>query len=334
MFPSAEKKYAGIFVKNQIEEMIQQMGSDHIDYYCLKRKFTNGIGSVLKYLRFFIGFTPYLFKKYDSIIVHYFLPTFILAFVYKIFHRSNAIVIFHGSDINEKVNSKVSVLISRFLLSQSNYVIAVGKDLKSNIETKLKKNVDEILCAGIDSRVFYPKNINKVYDFVFVGSLVERKGIKILIETIKILNVKRKFSFCIVGSGPYENMVSNLTKIANVDYQQNLDPHQLSEVYNQSKWLVFPSMNEPFGLVVSEAFFCGTPAIGFNSGGLKDQIAVNQNGYLLDDFSPSYLANHLIKVSEMPDAEYLIFVENAKNSNKQYDLRFVCERLIEVSKEG
>ena len=331
MYPSLEKKYAGVFVKNQVEEMIARLGQDSITIHFMKRTFTRFSGSVIKYLRFFLTFVPHLFRVYDAIIVHYFFPTFCLAYLYKLVRpNTRSIVIFHGSDINSKIQSKLSIIISKILLSKADFVIAVGNDLKSKIEAKLEVKVDEVLCAGIDSKVFYPQKIQKQYDFLFVGSLVERKGIKTLIEAIKTID-RDDISFCIVGSGPYDKEVKDLCVEKNVTHEENLNPDQLSVIYNQSKWFVFPSIDEPFGLVVTEAFFCGTPVIAYNSGGLKDQITDGHNGFLLTDFSVANLALKLLGVKAMSSVSYLEFRENALSSNKDYDLKFVCDRLVEIS---
>ena len=51
-------------------------------------------------------------------------------------------------------------------------------------------------------------------------------------------------------------------------------------MYNLADVLVNPSSQESFGYTVCEAMACGTPAVGFPIGGIKEQIIHKVNGYL------------------------------------------------------
>ncbi|MBQ0740045.1 glycosyltransferase, partial [Aquimarina celericrescens] len=80
---------------------------DSIEIFFMKRQFTSRLGSLLKYLKTFIFFSPYLFKKYDIIHLHFFYPLIYLAWFYKKIHPScKVIVTFHGMDITKRVNKK------------------------------------------------------------------------------------------------------------------------------------------------------------------------------------------------------------------------------------
>ena len=63
MYPSKQKPYSGIFVKNQYEALLSALSSkDKIDIYAMPRKYSSKIGSVLKYFRAFFKFIPF-FKE-------------------------------------------------------------------------------------------------------------------------------------------------------------------------------------------------------------------------------------------------------------------------------
>ena len=186
--------------------------------------------------------------------LHYFYPLIILVYLYKkIYPKSKAIVTFHGSDINEHINGGFNQTIFSFLARSIDYTIAVGDDLGNEITYKLKLKVNDIISAGVDEKVFFPMTLEKKYDFIFVGSFIKRKGIDMLIDAIQIVGNK-KTRYCIVGSGIFEKNILML-KDYDITILKNQNQQKLCELYNQSKYFILPSRDEPFGLVATESIF-------------------------------------------------------------------------------
>ncbi|HIP33469.1 MAG TPA: glycosyltransferase [Bacteroidia bacterium] len=330
MYPSVQKPYSGVFVKNQYEHLQKiQEEKDSISIFYMKRSFTNKIGSLLKYFVAFIRFIPYYFKRYDVIHLHYFFPLGVLIYIYKIIHpKTKTIVTFHGEDIRANLSSKKIIKIFKIFSKKIDFTISVGQDLKKDIETKLNLNVDLILSAGVDTKVFYPEqNITKKYDYIFVGSFIHRKGIDIVIETIKKIN-NPNISFCFVGSGPFLDAIKKLKENYNVTLFENQTQNQLRTLYSESKFLLFPSRDEPFGLVATESIFCGTPIIVSQVDGLKEQLTENKTGFFATTHDEVF--NIITKTYELNDSEYSALVKNVLKANKQFGLELVCEKLYSV----
>ena len=55
---------------------------------------------------------------------------------------------------------------------------------------------------------------------------------------------------------------------------------------------------ESFSLVCQEALFYGVPLISTNSGGPADQISNGENGFLVDDFDPTEIAEALVELAK------------------------------------
>ncbi|MGA8302749.1 MAG: glycosyltransferase family 4 protein [Thermoplasmata archaeon] len=55
---------------------------------------------------------------------------------------------------------------------------------------------------------------------------------------------------------------------------------KLAELYRGAKFLVFPSVAEPFGYPIAEAMGCGTPTLAFDAGGPAEQIVDGECGWL------------------------------------------------------
>lgn len=84
-------------------------------------------------------------------------------------------------------------------------------------------------------------------------------------------------------------------------------PHQSKELvdaYHAADVFVLPSIHEPFGIVVLEAWAAGLPVVAANIGGLKKLINHDQTGFLchsIDDYVAAInaLFNHPVKTAEM-----------------------------------
>lgn len=127
--------------------------------------------------------------------------------------------------------------------------------------------------------------------FLFVGRLSEEKGIKVLLETFKLV----KYKLRIAGDGPLKDMVLNASaKNANIQYLGSLNKKEIELAMQQCTALVFPSIwYETFGLVIIEAFSLGTPIIASDIGSPVQLIQNGINGLLFKVGNTTDLKNKL-----------------------------------------
>ncbi len=333
IYPSEQLPFAGIFVKNQFEKLGSLLGRDNVDIFFMRRVFTSKLGSILKYIVATLRFIPNLFKRYDIIHVHYFFPLYLHAYLYKLFHRKAKIVVtFHGGDIHNFFKGRLSQGIFSHLAEKIDYSISVGEETSHEINEKLGRANDLIMCAGIDVNVFYPKKIEKSYDFIFVAKFIHRKGTDLMIDAIKELD-DHSIRLAFVGSGEYQEAIEALKDRFNVDIHINKTQPELSDLYSASKFFVLPSRHEPFGLVASEAMFCGTPAIVSNVGGLAEQVSHLSNGLIVDELTPEGLANTLKEAMAIGEDQYNSMSKKAEAMTNLYSLDSVCNKTVEVYKK-
>jgi len=84
--------------------------------------------------------------------------------------------------------------------------------------------------------------------------------------------------------------------------------------------VVVPSIQEAFGLSVTEAMACGKPVIGTRVGGIPDQITEGQNGLLVEPRNPSALAQAILRLAEDRSLRLRMGVDGRKTVEKQFDL--------------
>lgn len=335
MYPSKQLPYSGVFVKAQYDRHKKIMESgEKMDIFFMRQVISGKIGSYLKYVLAYLRFIPKLFVKYDVIHVHFFGMLAPAASLYQLFHpRVKMIVTMHGGDINDdlpatgKKNAYFRKLVRLF-----DKIIPVGEALHEPIRQKLGIDPHFTMCAGVDKDVFYPEEVTKKYDFIVVGSFLPVKGLDILIDAIRKVN-NPDLRWCFVGNGPLENEVRALQKDYQVDILGNKTQDELRKLYSESKYLMFTSRGDAFGLVVTEAIYCGTPAVVCADGGAQSQITDGVNGFVYANNDANTVAEMITKCSTISAAEYDGLSSRTPHTNYQYSLQNVCDTLLKFYRQ-
>eukprot|EP00929_Paragymnodinium_shiwhaense_P042984 TRINITY_DN22156_c0_g4_i1.p1 TRINITY_DN22156_c0_g4~~TRINITY_DN22156_c0_g4_i1.p1 ORF type:complete len:2062 (-),score=644.88 TRINITY_DN22156_c0_g4_i1:444-6629(-) len=125
--------------------------------------------------------------------------------------------------------------------------------------------------------------------FLFVGRHTAQKGCDILIEAIpSILQCRGDAKFVIVGDGfmkgANEARAHQLGVAHACCFTGSLKSGSahLKALFKSCDAVVIPSRNEPFGIVVLEAWACGKPVVATTSGGPRDFVKPGEDGFLVD----------------------------------------------------
>jgi glycosyltransferase involved in cell wall biosynthesis len=334
MYPSKQKAYAGIFVKNQYEQLRDSLSHmDSIEIFYMKRQFSSSLGSVIKYFKTFLLFIPFLFKKFDIIHLHFFHPLIYLVWIYKKIHPNcKSVVTFHGIDITKKINNRNKIHFQK-VSKCVDFSIPVGATLAQMVEEKLKLKQGKTLPVGVNNRVFKHYKSIKKYDFIFVGSFTKTKGIDVIIEAILKLNDK-SIKYCFCGSGEYYSNLKELNGMGfNVSIYQSQTQPEISELLNQSRFFLIMSRNEGFPTVSIESMFCGVPVLTSDIPQFKEQVEIGVNGYMIPANNVDELVQTLVKSKNIPDYEYEKLVSGALNSFRELSLQNVCDNLIVIYRQ-
>ena len=126
--------------------------------------------------------------------------------------------------------------------------------------------------------------------FLFVGRLVERKNVRLILEAAQRLDSER-FAVVIAGSGEQLDELKSLAADqSNVHFAGNVAPADLPAVYAMADVLVLPARDEPWGLVINEAMACGLAIIAHEHCGAAVDLVDADNGFKLSGFSAEELA--------------------------------------------
>lgn len=144
-------------------------------------------------------------------------------------------------------------------------------------------------------------------NYLYVGTIEERKGLVFLIEALGILKNEmhyNKFILNIVGkiseSAYYERLISmikDLDLTNNVIFHGRVSDERLNLFYEQAEIFTFPSLLEGYGIVLVEAISRGVPIVAFNNSAMPYTIEDGVNGLLASDRSALSLANKIKELS-------------------------------------
>jgi glycosyltransferase involved in cell wall biosynthesis len=167
--------------------------------------------------------------------------------------------------------------------TSTEYLLSLG--VRADTILEIQNAVDESRFATRPEPVFYPEPRPVL---LCVGQLVARKGVSLLLHAAAALQKEgRKFSLLLVGSGPDEQILKQLAQdlgLSNVHFCAAQKPEVMPSIYRSGDVLVFPTLEDPWGLVANEAIFSGLPVLCSKYAGCACELFPNEN--LFDPENP------------------------------------------------
>lgn len=204
---------------------------------------------------------------------------------------------------------KVAFNIKRKVLHSCDHIICVTSQVKNEVIQfyQIPEKKITIVGNGVDSTYFRPlgneQNIElRTFRILYVGRLVQRKNVDLLIRAAKILKSKNiNFEVHIVGEGEEKTRLMNLTRALRLDGSVFFTGHksgqELLDEYQSSHIYVLPTLFEGMPNTLLEAQSCGLPSIVYNFQGAKDIIQNDFNGYVLEENSAEELVDRVIHIN-------------------------------------
>jgi glycosyltransferase involved in cell wall biosynthesis len=137
-----------------------------------------------------------------------------------------------------------------------------------------------------EAAVDKPDDGPRPVDVVFLGRLTPLKGPDVLMEAAAHASTRlgRRVSVVMAGLGPERERLETLAAARGIDarFPGWLAARERDDLLRQASLIAVPSRwAEPFGLVGLEAGVFGTPAVGFDVGGISDWLIDGRNGRLI-----------------------------------------------------
>lgn len=121
---------------------------------------------------------------------------------------------------------------------------------------------------------------------LFFGRIHPDKGTYDAIQIAKATNKKLIIAGIIQDTNYYEEKIKPLIDDEQIKFVGHADSTKRKHLLGNATALLHPIyFNEPFGLSVVEAMFCGTPVIAYNRGSMPEIIKNEVSGFLVNDLN-------------------------------------------------
>ena len=166
---------------------------------------------------------------------------------------------------------------------------------------------------GVDLSIFRPSDpaSRQAHTILFVGRLVEQKGVDVLLQAFRVLLFKLPSARLIIAGDGYQLLyLKRLCRYLGISDEVRFlgwkTGPSLIHLYQVARAVAIPSRYEPFGLVALEALACATPVVACETGGLAEVISDGVDGYLVPIDDHLRLAQRLaILLSDQSHADEL-----------------------------
>ena len=194
---------------------------------------------------------------------------------------------FQGLTFSDKYKTFPMRMMERYQFKHAAKVISLG----GRLTTILRREVPnahkkiEILPNAVIPGEEPIRNFDKEkLELLFVGRFAANKGINVLMEGIRSLNIEgytERLHFNIVGKGPLYEQYIKENNFSNVTFHGFADDDQLMKLYRSCDLFVFPTLFEGMPTVVLEAMAGGMPIVVTDTGATAELVN-RDNGYLIE----------------------------------------------------
>jgi len=286
--------------------------------------------------------TLFFTLRYNVTIInaHWLIPQGFIGVLVKLLTGHTLVVTVHGADVLA-LNGPSMRRIKRFILRHADAVY-VNSSMIEEICRSLCEREYLRIPMGVSMEKFQrgdPSRVKEKYqlnDFtlLFVGRLVEEKGILYFLEALSLFKQSgRAGKALIVGTGPVDVELKeyiakhNLLDVVEMVGWVNQD--ELPDFYAAADVFVGPSLREAQGIVFIEALAAGVPVVTSDYGGMKDFVRNGENGFLVKRRNEKELFQVLVHLYDDRTLLEKISSHAARSIQKEYSWDSTISRYME-----
>ncbi len=245
---------------------------------------------------------------------HWILPQGFIAILVKAITGTPVIITSHGSDAFA-LRGFLSRQLKRITLARADLWTANTRATAEAIGTTPGQISARIVPMGVDVDRFSSGQRTELrseipdnhHIILCVGRLVEKKGVRYLIEAFSLLpnRIQERTHLWIVGTGdefmPLQQLAEQLGILRHTRFTGEVANADLPDYYSAADLFVSPSAMEGQGVVFLEAFAAQCCVIASNVGGIPEIIQDGKTGILVNPGNPHQLAQAIQALLENPE---------------------------------
>jgi glycosyltransferase involved in cell wall biosynthesis len=254
-------------------------------------------------------------RSYDVIHVHWPLPHMLFGWAAKRASgkRTRIVTTWYGIELRW-VKSSLKFLkgFVRRALRTSDEVVAISSATAREI-TSIEPVPVRVIPYGIgfpEVSTAATRTADGTFTILFVGGLLERKGVKFLVEAVRLLPARLRWKLVLVGEGPDLPDLEAQARAGGIadriEFRGQVPDAELHAAYAAADVFVLPAVvdergdTEGLGVVLLEAMNYRLPVIGSSVGGITDIVLHEQTGLAIPEKDPQALADALLRIADDP----------------------------------
>jgi glycosyltransferase involved in cell wall biosynthesis len=182
------------------------------------------------------------------------------------------------------------------------------------------------------------------FNLLFVGRLVRRKGVDVLLNAATHLADDARLRITIVGEGPERTSLINeaarlgVTKV--VTFEGGVSSARIAEFFENCDALVLPAIvtesgeTEGLGVVLLEAMGYGKPVIASDAGGITDIVIDGETGVLSRAGDAAALAQAIRGAMDDPLRMQQLSVNGKLHAEREFGWDTIVSRLVETYRQA
>ena len=249
----------------------------------------------------------------------------------------------HGGDLFS-LQGGILQSLKRFVFRNADHVTVVStamRDYLLGIGCNTANVSVQSMGVDLHNRFIPDSGTIKTHELVFVGRLVEKKGVVTLIEALpRLIEKHSDLTLAIVGDGPekpvLEQKVRDLGIEQHVKFPGPVPNEQVPGYYQSARIAVVPSViaadgdQEGLGLVAVEALGCGCATLVSDLPALRDVVEDGVNGLVFRSGDAADLASKIAQILDNREL-YNRLVQNGQQSVKEkFDWQRVGNRYRDI----
>ncbi|WP_213803598.1 glycosyltransferase family 4 protein [Granulicella sp. dw_53] len=178
----------------------------------------------------------------------------------------------------------------------SHFLAASSFTRSSLIENGASAHRITVVPYGVDLEKYRPdparlRSNNSKLRLLFVGRINQRKGVKYLLETMRLLRT-REVELVVCGR-VLDDLSLFKSFMSQVQIRPSVSERDLIDAYQSADLFVFPSVGEGFGQVLLESMACGLPILSTTHTAAPDLIDDGIQGFVVQPRQPALMAERI-----------------------------------------
>lgn len=292
-------------------------------------------------------------EKFDIVHTHLFHSNIIGRIMARLCHVPIVISTLHYAF---SYNGNFGIILERLTAKLADRIIVVSDAVRNFCinEIKIPQERLQLIYNGVDLNILDEVFINLPSlreelslnnDFLVgcIGRFAEVKGQRYLLKAIaEVIKVHNKIKFLLIGSGPLEKELRDLTKALGIsDNIIFLDSRRdIPQMMHSVDLYVVPSLQEGLSITLLEALAMEKPTIATTVGGNPEVIIHEESGILIPPKDHKAIAKSIIRLFENKDKAKELGIKGRLRVIERFNIKenvsktqSLYENLIEEQKE-